>query len=75
MCQCKDFQLFIILQKKKSKYEDFFQEYCVRKMDDKRVKKKCRKHKGAVIHPNWQAQKGTCHTPSFSKFILVSHWY
>lgn len=40
MCQCKDFQLFIILQKKKSKYEDFFQEYCVRKMDDKRVKKK-----------------------------------
>lgn len=76
MCQCKDFQLFIILQKKKSKDEDFFQEYCVRKMDDKRVKKKkCRKHKGAVIHPNWQAQKGTCHTPSFCKFILVSHWY
>lgn len=39
MCQCKDFQLFIILQKKKSKYEDFFQEYCVRKMDDKSEKK------------------------------------
>lgn len=36
----KIFSSLLFYKKKKSKYEDFFQEYCVRKMDDKRVKKK-----------------------------------
>lgn len=39
---CANVKIFssLLFYKKKSKYEDFFQEYCVRKMDDKRVKKK-----------------------------------